>query len=361
MSLLCNHLRCESMEIKQLDESRRDAWNEYVQCHPDASPYHLFGWQAAIKDAYSYNSFSLLAFEGSNVVGVMPLVCLEIPLMGRTLVGLPYCDVGHALSDSEEVNRQLHDYALGMAGKLNFRAIEVRGSLCGDFFRDHPDDMVIQKGKVRMLLEMPSSSELLWDSLKSKLRSQVRKAEKNGLTFRWGAEGDLAYFYDVFSTNMRDLGSPVHSRKLFAAVFKHYGPGAKLGLVYKDEKPVAAGVMLQVGSQIAVPWASTLKEYNRLSPNMLLYWNFLKYAADSGIVRFDFGRSSEGEGTYSFKLQWGARPVSLDWWKMLVQGKTTAHPPSGAGLRKTAESIWRRLPLVLANVLGPHVRKYVSL
>ena len=91
-----------------------------------------------------------------------------------------------------------------------------------------------------MLLDLPSSAEELWDGFKSKLRSQIRKAEKNGLTFEFANE-KIDDYYSVFSLNMRDLGSPVHSKKWFEEITKQFKDNAKLGLVYYRGKSIGAG------------------------------------------------------------------------------------------------------------------------
>ena len=143
-----------------------------------------------------------------------------------------------------------------------------------------------------MILDLPESSEALWSSFKSKLRSQIRKPRKEGLTFRMGSSELIDSFYQVFSRNMKDLGSPVHAKKWFQAVLDYFGERAHVGIVYREDLPMASGIVLDCRQTVSIPWASTLREYNSLSPNMLLYWGFLEYACSSGFKTFDFGRST---------------------------------------------------------------------
>jgi hypothetical protein len=115
---------------------------------------------------------------------------------------------------------------------------------------------------------------------------------------------------------------------------------------------------------VSIPWASSLRRFNRLNPNMLLYWNFLAFAADNGFTRFDFGRSTPGEGTWRFKQQWGARPEPLIWQNLTPDGRLLAAPTGESGTsghRRKIEAVWRRLPLALTNAVGPMVRRHVSL
>ena len=213
-----------------------------------------------------------------------------------------------------------------------------------------------------MILALPASADELFDSFKAKLRSQVRKASKNGLEFHAGrSRSDLEKFYAVFSRNMRDLGSPVHSFAWFEAIRSLYGDNILVAVVSMGGKPVGAGILLRAGVRVAVPWASTLREFNRLAPNMLLYWKLLEYATTAGCSEFDFGRSTYNEGTYRFKRQWGAAPVALSWVSIAADGEVQKTASTSGAARTLAESAWRRLPIPIANFAGPRIRKYIAL
>jgi len=197
-------------------------------------------------------------------------------------------------------------------------------------------------------------------TLLKKLRSQIRKAEKNGLSFSWGSEKDIDAFYHVFSRNMHELGSPVHSKKWIEQILLNYGDNARMGLVFKENQPVGCGIILFTKHSVSIPWASTLREYNKLSPNMMLYWNFLKFAADTGKKVFDFGRSTLNEGTYKFKKQWGTEPEQLFWYSVNETPQTSEEAAMGKN-RVRLEQIWQKMPISLVNFIGPKVRKYISL
>jgi lipid II:glycine glycyltransferase (peptidoglycan interpeptide bridge formation enzyme) len=133
-----------------------------------------------------------------------------------------------------------------------------------------------------------------------------------------------------------------------------------MGLVFKENQPVGCGIILFTKHSVSIPWASTLQEYNKLSPNMMLYWNFLKFAADNDKKTFDFGRSTLNEGTYNFKKQWGAEPQQLFWYSVSKTPQRPASSTTGKS-RKCLEQAWQKMPLSLVNFVGPKVRKYISL
>jgi len=221
-----------------------------------------------------------------------------------------------------------------------------------------------------MLLPLPGDSEKLLSSFKSKLRSQIKKPFKDGLSVQSGGLGLLKSFYPLFSENMRDLGSPVHSRAWVKQILSKFRNKAVLFIVrMPDQTPAAGGILLCHPNMVSVPWASSLRRFNSWNPNMMLYWAFLKFAADNHFPVFDFGRSTPDEGTFGFKKQWGASPTSLHWadlkteagCKQELQPVSIIISPDISGKRKLAESIIMKMPVPVFKTFGNMTRKYISL
>ena len=220
-----------------------------------------------------------------------------------------------------------------------------------------------------MILDLPESSEALLAGFKSKLRSQIRKPIKEGLAVKVGGLELLDSFYKVFCINMRDLGSPVHSRLFIGRVLEEFPEDSRICAVFNGDTPLAAGIIIGFNGTVYNPWASSLKKYGRLSPNMLLYWTMLQYASDNGYRSFDFGRSSIEESTYKFKEQWGAKPKQLHWYYIYLDKPEHAHsgrePQADAVDAKSqfglAIRVWRKMPVSLTQILGPPLRKYIGL
>ena len=348
--------------IRQADITDKDAWNNYIFSRDDASPYHNFSWVQSVEKAYGFKNLSLIAIDDDVVVGVLPIIHMQRPFLAGSLCSLPYCDVGYAVANDQDIENKLLDKLNELKLSTRSKQIEYRDQVSIEN-TDFNDISQLAEQKVRMILPLPGSSEILQKNFKSKLRSQIRKAEKNGLTYQVGSSNELLdSFYKVFIVNMRKLGSPVHSKLLFQALLGNYQDNMLISIVYKDNVvPVGAGIVLRNNNIACIPWASTLPEYNRLAPNMLLYWSLLKEVTDSGCNEFDFGRSTFNEGTYKFKKQWGAMPVLLNW---TLPGTKVSPDESEAGKSKTREFFeicWRKLPLGLTTRIGPMIRKYVSL
>jgi len=358
------------MIIRQLQDTEDKYWDEYVLNHPEGLPYHLSAWKNAVKRAYGFNSYYLVAAEKQGdrkIIGVFPLIYHKILFVKTEFISLPFCDAGGLLADSEDIERELIEKAFSIAEKKQIQNFTVRStkSLSGV-----DSNNTLNNNKVRMILNLPKSPEELMASFKSKLRSQVKKTSRDGLTANVGSLELLDDFYSIFSENMRDLGSPVHSRKWFEYILKEYDEYARLIVVcLEDNTPAAGGILLLHPNQISVPWASSLRKFNRFNPNMLLYWTFLKLSIEVGSPQFDFGRSTPGEGTYRFKKQWGSNDSSLHWAEYnkfaistidLSLNNLKDYGSNGFG-RKISETILQKLPVSIATAFGSIVRKYITL
>jgi serine/alanine adding enzyme len=355
------------LQTVQYEEKDRQLWDDYVIAHPKATCYQLTAWKRAVARAYGRQPYYFIAWSMSaenscapgqrKIVGVLPLFHLKNFLFGNNLVSLPFCDYGGVLADDEDVVRALVQTSTELSRQLNNATVEFR-----NIERVGSAGLITSSPKVRMVLELQGDSEKLWKSFGPKLRSQIRKPEKEGLISKLGGVELLDEFYKVFSFNMRDLGSPVHSKFLVRAVVEEFGESSKLQVVYKSKMPIGAGLILSFRDTIFIPWASTVRQFNPLNPNMMLYWNFLRYAADNNFLKFDFGRSSPEEGTYKFKEQWGAKPSPLYWQYASTKAtrQASVHPLAKQKYSSLV-SVWKKLPLPLANMMGPYIRKHISL
>jgi FemAB-related protein (PEP-CTERM system-associated) len=366
----------QNINVREISFGEKEEWDRYVLSHPESSCYHRFGWMRAVESVYGHPSHYLAARraareasgEEGRICGILPLVHMNHFLSGNVLVSLPFADLGGALADDGETENALLRAALALGRKLGAGKIELRcrrEPVTGDM----PEGGIIRhsRDKVLMVRSLPGDQEELFRDFKSQRRKHIRKAEKSGLTCRVGGGNFLDEFYRVFGEHMRDLGSPVHSREWFRKVMEEYEGWSIFGVIYLKETPVAAGILLHLESTATIPWSASLRKYQDYYPNTLLFWSFLKYACDTGILKFDFGRSTVGGGTYVFKEKWGAHPQPLHWYSLRTSpgAGNGKHPADVLGRadagRDIAAWIWARLPLSLANYLGPRVRRNIPL
>jgi serine/alanine adding enzyme len=329
------------------------AWNRYVEGHPEGTVEHLAEWRTIFADVFGQDPLYLTARRDEQIVGVLPLVRFKSLLFGRSLVSVPYANYAGLLTSDSAASNALVREATTLGRAFGATHVELRNT------SRHCSELMARQHKVGARLRLPSTAPVLWTDLDRKVRNQIRKAQKEGLTTELGGAEKLEEFYDVFATNMRDLGTPVFPRRLFSAVFDVFGPRVRLFLVRRGRTTMAAGISLAWRDMVLVPWASSLREYRPLSPNMLLYWSMIESAIASGASVFDFGRSTRGGGTHQFKRQWGAEDVPLHWEYVLLS--TDSLPDHGTSNPRMEFFIrtWQRLPVPVTRWLGPHVIRNV--
>ena len=313
-------------------------------------PGHQAAWVNAISKGLGHKAFLIHARSAGRIVGVLPLSLVAGPIFGKFLVSLPYINTGGVWARDEGVARKLIDAACELADELDVKQLELRHELS----IAHEKLNFERTDKVHLRLTLPESTDLLMSSLKSKVRSQVKKSQNAGLTVHFGGVELLSDFYCVFAKNMRDLGTPVFSKKLFAEVLNAFGTNAELCVIRSNGHAVAGGLLVHAEGITEVPSASCLRSFNHLNANMFMYWHLLARAIERGSNTFDFGRSSNGSGTFKFKTQWGAQAYPAHWQYYVRKGNPTAMRVDSKHNQRMTK-IWKRLPTCVTNFVGPTV------
>jgi CelD/BcsL family acetyltransferase involved in cellulose biosynthesis len=343
------------------------AWDSFVAQAEGATFCHLSGWREVLSDELGAEPRYHAAVDREGAYrGVLPLFRVRSRLFGHFLVSVPYLNYGGPLG-TRAARRELSVWAMDEARRSRVDLLELRTRVApepgvpesqpdgGPGVRPDPSqaaELRSNERKVTVLLELPESAETIWSAgFSSKLRSQIRRPSKEGMVTRFGGD-QLTAFYEVFSRNMRDLGTPVLPRRFFEALARTFPREVVFGVVYHGEVPVAGGCGFVWGGEYEMTWASSLREYNTMAPNMLLYWSFIEWAIGAGARVFNYGRCTPGSGTHRFKRQWGGRDLALPWAQWSSRGVESTPSPERPVYR-AATALWRRLPLGVANLAGP--------
>lgn len=307
-------------------------------------------WLPTLRDGLRHHPYLLIAERDAQVVGLLPLCLVSSRLFGRFLVGLPYLNSGGVQSLDADATSKLLDQAVALADELDVRHLELRHETA----HSHAAFQDTVTSKVHMRLALPATPTALWDGFKAKVRNQLRKGEQQGFNVTWGGSAALDHFYAVFSRNMRDLGTPVFGRELFASICRHFGDAAEFCVLSLGARPVAAALLLHGAQVTEVPSASSLREFNSTNANMFMYWRLLERSIERGARVFDFGRSSADSNTFRFKQQWGALPEPAAWQYYVRRGTVGDMRPESAKYR-LAIRVWKKMPVWLTQWIGPSI------
>lgn len=342
------------MDLKACEVSVRETpsedWDAFVMHAREASLYHLSGWTALAREVFGHRALFIEARATSGaLVGVLPVLQQRSWLLGNFATSLAFFNYGGALAADAEVARQLMLRAAAAAEALGCTYLEFRD------IQSRAGDWALRTDKITLQLALPATVDAFAKSVGSKLRSQVKRAEREAVQCRTGTTTLLDDFYGVFAENMRDLGTPVYPKRFFEAILKRHEPYCRLVVIDVHGQPAAAAWLTFWRDRAEVPWAACRAEAKPLGVNMKLYWEVLGLAIRRGCTLFDFGRSTVDSGTYRFKRQWGAEPVPLYWYRW-ERGHPGAEPSAGGERGRAmqlATALWQRLPLKVANTLGP--------
>lgn len=346
-----------SVTVEKIDNSAAQEWDDYVSRNPRAALYHHYCWRRIIEDAFGHQCHYYVARnQAGRICGVLPSVKLGSKLFGRFSVSLPYFNYGGPLADDQHSLLKLMEAAGADARKLGLRHIEYRS--CEDGY-----PLPGSERKVSMIMRLPADQDSLEQNLGSKVRAQYKQANQYSPVLKFGGWELLDDFYQVFARVMRDLGTPVYGKSFFETILRHQNKRATIVCVYIDNQAVAAGFLLGFRDMLEIPWAAALREYNHCNVNMWMYRQILGFAIDSGYGYFDFGRSTVDAGTYRFKKQWGAKPLQNIWYYQFPDEASGTREEALPALNpenprfRLAIAAWKRMPLFVANRLGPRIVK----
>lgn len=334
-----------ALSVRRFDGVTSD-WDAFVARADGATFCHLAAWREIVAEAMGAEPlYSVCVDDDGRWQGVLPLVRVRSRLFGHYLVSMPFLNYGGPLGDPAAL-RALVAVAVQEAHRSRADLLEIRARA------PFPSDLRPSFRKLTVLLDLPPSEEALWrDRFDAKLRNGIRRALREEMETRLGADQRDA-FYDVFARHMRELGTPALPALWFRRIAECLGEHVLFGVVYWRGRPVAAGCGFVWRDELEMTWASSLREHNRRNPNTLLYWAFLQEAIRRGLSVFNFGRCTPGSGTHRFKLQWGGYDVPLPWGIWSRRGATATPTPDGP-LYRVATAVWRRLPLPVTNRIGP--------
>ncbi len=330
------------------------AWQDYLASRDGATVFHDPRWGLVMEEAYGNRPYYLTARRNDAIVGILQLVHQKSLLFGTHLCSLPYFDASGILADDEEAAAALIEAARALLKRPGAQWVELRQ------YDRLQGDLSCRTDKITLRLALPESSEALWDGFKTKIRTQVRRAKKEGATIDRGGQELVQTFYDVYSRLMREFGSPGQSRSFFERILDRFPDESRVYVLRQDPQAVGAAFTIADGRTVYLPWSAGDPRYRDLRATMWVYWVMLEDACDRGAKYFDFGRSTRGSGTHRFKEKWGAEEVPLHWHYLLAPGADVPDLRPDSRKYRLAVAAWRKMPLWLARLAGPRIISKLS-
>jgi FemAB-related protein (PEP-CTERM system-associated) len=338
--------------VDLLDDQEQGEWDAFVHDHAHGTPFHLVAWKKTIEESFRFKPFYLVAKQNGRICGVLPLFSVQNAVIGHVLISTPFAVYGGILATGEAPRRALYDRAREIGEKLGVDHIEYRNAF--------PEQCVGEQNVsiyVSFAQPLVADAEATLESLPKKTRNLVRKALKQPFRMEYGVR-KLKRFQDLYSANMRRLGTPCFPSKHFANVVRNFGELVDVREVWLGNKPMAASLNFFFRGEMHIYYAAADTKFNSLGPNTFMYYDHLCWAGKSGLKSFDFGRSKRGTGVFEFKRHWNTTMRELPYEFVLIRRKELPNFTSTNPRFQLAIKIWRRVPLWLTRIIGPRVIRF---
>jgi FemAB-related protein (PEP-CTERM system-associated) len=341
-----------SLQVRLLDPDRHAGWDSFVRDHADGSFFHLAGWRDVIESALGHRTHYLEARQGSETVGVLPLAEVRSRLFGHALISTPLCAYGGAVGSEPRVVARLEDAAAELAATLGVDYLELRNR------KATRTDWPAKDLYVTFRKPIDPDHERNLAAIPRKQRAMVRKGIAAQLVARSGR--DVGVLYDLYSESLRNLGTPVFSKRVFEALLKAFPDEVDVVVVSHGAEALSAVMNFYFRDEVLPYYGGGVAQARSFAANDFMYWEVMRTAAERGCRVFDYGRSKRGTGSFSFKTHWGFEPEPLVYQYHLVRASTMPNlSPTNPRYRRAIE-LWRRLPLRLTQLVGPPIAKYLG-
>lgn len=339
-----------ALQINELQPDGFDRWDQFVASCGEATFFHRAGWKTVIEQAFGHKTYFLSAEANGRIEGVLPLARVKSFLFGHSLVSLPFCVYGGVAAETDRAREALTAAARARAEQLKVDHLEYRLRSPG------LDDWQGKDLYVTFRKDIDPDVERNMLAIPRKQRAMVRKGIKAGLTSEFDA--GVERFFAAYSDSVHRLGTPVFSKRYFEILRRVFGPDCEVLTITNSEGRLIASVMSFVYRNEILPYyGGGTAEARDVAGNDFMYWEVMRRACERGIRVFDYGRSKRGTGSFDFKKNWGFEPQPLYYKYLILNGKNVPdHNPLNPKYQMFIK-LWQRMPLRLANMIGPHIVK----
>jgi len=347
----------QAVTIEIAEEGDAAEWDAFVRAHPDAEIFHLYAWARVIAATYGYAPVNLIARRGGAIAGVLALTDVRSALFGRSLISTAFTVGGGILTSDAAARRALADAAVEEGRRRNVRYVELRARK--GVLEGWPVKSAVYAGFEK---ELPADEAENLKMIPRRRRATVRKAiaaAKNGAL---SAEfnGDVDAFYALYAQALRDLGTPIFPKKFVRVLMAEFSQEAEILVIAADGQPVLALLSFYFGKKVMPYYFGARADARAHRAYDYAIWLQMRRGADKGATLFDFGRSKYGTGSFDYKSYWGFEAQPLEYQYALIGEREAPNISPSNPKFSAASAAWKRLPLGLANTVGPMLARHLA-
>ena len=337
------------LTVRTLTPDHREQWDKFVDDCPEATFFHRAGWQEVIEKAFGHRTYYLYTETGGEITAVLPLGHIRSRLFGNALISTPFCVYGGVATQQPAACAALESAACKLADDLGVDYLELRNREAR-----HPDWPTKQL-YVTFRKEMDPDPEKNLLAIPRKQRAMVRKGIKAGLSGDF--DNSIDRFYSAYSQSVRSLGTPVFSRNYFRTLQQVFKDSCDILTVTHDGDLVSSVMSFYFRDEVLPYYGGGTALARQLKGNDFMYWELMRHSCERGYRLFDYGRSKQGTGPWSFKKNWGFEPAPLYYEYYLVKAKQMPDISPMNPKYRMVINAWQRLPLPVTQYVGPLIAR----
>jgi FemAB-related protein (PEP-CTERM system-associated) len=336
--------RCSVRPYTPADGAR---WDAFVEQATAGTFFHLSGWHEVLARATPARPHYLLAERDGAVVGVLPLARNKSVLFGDHLVSTPFCVYGGVLASDAVAHAALETAAVELAQSLGVQDLELRNIAA------RRDDWQRRDQYVTFRRELSADVEQNMLAIPRKQRAVVRKGRDAGLESR--IDNEVETLYDIYSESVRNLGTPVFSRKYLRTLHDVFRSRVQVLTVTNKGEPITSVLSLLFRDEIHPYYGGGRSVARDLYANDFMYWEVMRRAVENGVKTFDYGRSKRDSGSYRFKKHWGFEETPLNYEVKLIRATEVTNLSPTNPKYELMVKTWKKMPLWASRLVGPFV------
>ena len=340
-----------AVRIRELDAASAGAWDAFVRATPAATFFHLAPWAEVIRQSFAHPTHYAFAEQDGAIVGVLPLARMKTFLFGDLLGSTPFCVYGGSVAVEEEARLALEAHAIALRDRLGAPVLEFRRREAADpGWTERPPLYFTFRKTIQAFDDDVKGMER---NIPRKQRAEVRKG-LNRFGLRSVSDSDTARLHRMYAESVRNLGSPVFPHRYFRALAEAFPGEHDVTTVLHGETPVSAVLNFHFREEVLPYYGGGTRQAREFSANDVMYWEVMRRAhRERGATVFDFGRSKAGTGAFDYKRNWGFEAEQLHYCYRLAEGARIPDNNPNNPKYKLFIAAWKRLPLPVANLLGP--------
>jgi hypothetical protein len=332
------------------------AADEALASFPEHTFFHCSAWAKALCGAYGCRPYYLGLRDAGRIRALLPVMEAGSWLTGRRGVSLPFTDFCEPLTTSTEDFPALLEAAHGLGRRRRWTGLELRGG------RRFLNGRTVALSYYGHELDLSSDTDAVFKRFDGSVRRAIRKAQGSDVTVTLDtALPALQAFYRLNCLTRREHGLPPQPFVFFRGLHEHVlsrGLGF-ISLAWHHGRAIAAAVFFHLGCHAIFKYGASEAAFQHLRGNNLAMWQGIERLARQGVRRLSLGRTDIAhDGLRRFKLGWGARESSIEYFK--YDFRKAAYVADRSRLAGWHNALFRALPIPVARLAGAALYRHAA-